>query len=530
MQETVGHAPISEEMERSEFESVLESLAGSPRLASLLRYMGDNYFAGKSEQLNEYNIATEVLGRSKTVFDSGNDAIVRVEAHRLRKKLKDFYDSTGKNHPIRLSVPNGTYVPVFEGQTTGDFPSVAARESAIPASRAAASPVSSAAPAQNVPPGQLPPAASPSYRPFILRAGLLAAALACAAAAVFYAVSHFHRAGSAGAAGRQPAMAGSGLPAGVVPANVPLRILAGYNGRPQMDSAGAIWQADRYGVGGGSWHSSGTALARTSDQLLFQQWRTGDFSYNIPLRPGIYELHLYFVTPEPSNEDLSTFGIMINGKSVLAGFDVNSDAMGANIADERVFRDISPASDGFLHIQFTSERGSPRLNAIEILQGIPHATLPIRIITQRTPFTDRSGQFWHPDNYFMNGRMSEQPKPITGASDPNLFSTERYGHFSYALPVDPRDRYTLVLHFVEFYFGPDAQGRGGAGSRVFRVLCNGETLLDNFDIYKEAGSLHVLTKTFYHIKPSAQGKLNVTFEPITNNATVSGIEVLDEAQ
>jgi hypothetical protein len=61
-------------------------------------------------------------------------------------------------------------------------------------------------------------------------------------------------------------------------------------------------------------------------------------------------------------------------------------------------------------------------------------------------------------------------------------------------------------------------------------MCNGETLLDNFDIYKEAGSLHAVTKTFYHVKPSAQGKLNLIFEPIMNNATVSGIEVLDESQ
>jgi hypothetical protein len=61
-------------------------------------------------------------------------------------------------------------------------------------------------------------------------------------------------------------------------------------------------------------------------------------------------------------------------------------------------------------------------------------------------------------------------------------------------------------------------------------MCNGETLLDNFDIYKEAGSLHALTKTFYHLKASAQGKLNLTFEPNVNNATISGIEVLDESQ
>ncbi len=128
----------------------------------------------------------------------------------------------------------------------------------------------------------------------------------------------------------------------------------------------------------------------------------------------------------------------------------------------------------------------------------------------------------------MNGHFSDQRHEVEGSSDPELFSTERFGHFSYAIPVDTRDRYTLILHFVELYFG--GQNGGGVGSRVFRVMCNGETLLDNFDIYKEAGSLHALTKTFYHVKPTAQGKLNITFEPIWNNATVSGIEVLDESQ
>jgi len=81
---------------------------------------------------------------------------------------------------------------------------------------------------------------------------------------------------------------------------------------------------------------------------------------------------------------------------------------------------------------------------------------------------------------------------------------ERYGHFAYAIPVDTRDRYTLILHFAEFYFGSGVSGTGGEGSRVFRVLCNGNTLLDNFDIYKEAGSLHAVTKTFSHLKPSAR--------------------------
>jgi len=95
--------------------------------------------------------------------------------------------------------------------------------------------------------------------------------------------------------------------------------------------------------------------------------------------------------------------------------------------------------------------------------------------------------------------------------------------------VDARGRYTVVLHFAEFYFGPQLPGGGGIGSRVFHVFCNGQTLLRDFDIYKEAGSQKVVNKTFAHIRPSAQGKINLTFEPVANNATVSAIEVLDES-
>jgi hypothetical protein len=62
------------------------------------------------------------------------------------------------------------------------------------------------------------------------------------------------------------------------------------------------------------------------------------------------------------------------------------------------------------------------------------------------------------------------------------------------------------------------------------VFCNGTTLLEDFDIYKEGGSLRVVTKTFSNIRPSAQGKINLTFEPVANNATISGIEILDESR
>jgi hypothetical protein len=170
------------------------------------------------------------------------------------------------------------------------------------------------------------------------------------------------------------------------------------------------------------------------------------------------------------------------------------------------------------------------VSAIEVLPGTPHKQLPIRLVMQATPYTDHLGQVWLPDNYYTHGKPSLDRQQVTGTTDPDLFAVERYGHFAYAIPVDSRDQYTLVLHFAEFYFGPKSPGGGGTGSRVFRVICNGSTLLDDFDIYKEAGDHHAITKTFFHLKPTAQGKINLTFEPISNYATVSGIEVLDESQ
>ena len=101
------------EAERAELERLVEALARWPRLSALLRYMGEKYFSGDVEQLNEYNIATEVLGRSKTVFNAAEDAIARVETHRLRKRLVVFYETEGRDHPIQVTLPAGSYVPAF---------------------------------------------------------------------------------------------------------------------------------------------------------------------------------------------------------------------------------------------------------------------------------------------------------------------------------------------------------------------------------------------------------------------------------
>ncbi len=105
--------PEAQADEHRELQAVAASLENSSRLLQLVTYIGEKYFQGETDKLREYEIATEVFGRSKTTFDAGEDAIVRVEAHRLRKRLKEYYENGGKDHRVQLTIPPGSYVPVF---------------------------------------------------------------------------------------------------------------------------------------------------------------------------------------------------------------------------------------------------------------------------------------------------------------------------------------------------------------------------------------------------------------------------------
>jgi adenylate cyclase len=73
----------------------------------------DEALAGRASQLKGYTIALAVYGR-KEGFDPQVDPIVRVEAGRLRRALEHYYLTAGKNDPVRIEIPKGSYVPTFQ--------------------------------------------------------------------------------------------------------------------------------------------------------------------------------------------------------------------------------------------------------------------------------------------------------------------------------------------------------------------------------------------------------------------------------
>src|SRR5262247_39405 len=124
---------LSMEDEKAELEAVLASslFMRTPSLANLLSYLCQKYFQGEADLLKEYTIGVEAFGRAPD-FDKKEDSIVRVEIRRLREKLRQYYETEGADHPIRLTIPVGHYVPVFtkDGaappQSCTDSPSPAA--------------------------------------------------------------------------------------------------------------------------------------------------------------------------------------------------------------------------------------------------------------------------------------------------------------------------------------------------------------------------------------------------------------------
>lgn len=87
-------------------------LHGSESLCKLLRYLAKHVLDHPGTPIKEYQIATEVFGRSSD-FDPQLDSMVRVQAGRLRVKLTEYYSSDGAEDPIIVELPKGTYVLAF---------------------------------------------------------------------------------------------------------------------------------------------------------------------------------------------------------------------------------------------------------------------------------------------------------------------------------------------------------------------------------------------------------------------------------
>ena len=507
-------ASITWKEERTELGAVLRSpvFARSPALSHLLTYLCEKTFAGETDQIKEYSVALDVFDRQES-FDQDTDSIVRVQANRLRKRLTEYYAGEGSPHAIHISVPVGQYVPVFQRVAAPGEPELKAQPEKAPISETGS---------------------RWNSQPFLLMGAVILLLTGMVVAAFLVGKKNKVQPAAVPSYSQQLAEPSVGLPVGEE-----VHILAGSN-RKYVDHAGKVWDPDAYYSAGSPVQSTVQHIWRTQDPIIYRTSRQGDFSYNIPLKPGVYELRLHFAEtlygPENSGgggEGSRTMTVTANGETVLHDFDVLADAGGERTAEVKVFHDISPASDGQLHLSFAGRSGSAMVSAIEILPGVRGHLRPVRIVARDVPYYSNDSRWWSPDAYFKGGQISGSQESAQGTDDPEFYETERWGHFSYAIPVTP-GKYTVTLHFIEHHAAPanaevpESNSSEGSQDRVFNVFCNGKTILSKLNILDEAGENRPLVRKIKGLEPNAQAILLLEFVPVTRYATVSAIEVVPE--
>jgi len=98
--------------------SQLSKILASPqfvragRLSAFLRFIVKETAAGRGDSLKETVIGTAVFGKPAG-YDPRSDSTVRIQASRLREKLRDYYLTGGKDDSLIIELPKGAYVPLI---------------------------------------------------------------------------------------------------------------------------------------------------------------------------------------------------------------------------------------------------------------------------------------------------------------------------------------------------------------------------------------------------------------------------------
>lgn len=119
--DNLAEGTISLFEKRGELHRVLQSkhFANSPKKRRFLEFVAEQTFLGNGEKLNEFLIGVEVYDRG-TDYNPQLDPIVRVQAHDIRRALKNYYEEEGRTSSLRVELPIGRYVPAFVKVAPGE--------------------------------------------------------------------------------------------------------------------------------------------------------------------------------------------------------------------------------------------------------------------------------------------------------------------------------------------------------------------------------------------------------------------------
>ena len=282
-------------------------------------------------------------------------------------------------------------------------------------------------------------------------------------------------------------------------------------GLQYTDGQGNVYGADQY-FSGGSPATISNPIGGTVDDVLYQSERFGNFSYTLPLASGNYTVVLRFAEIYWDQAGKRVFDVWIEGKRVIQNLDIF-----ARVGKNRAHDVTLPVSvtDGVLNIEFRSLVDNAKVSAIHVMNGqADESQIGYRLNSGGAQYTDTLGRIYKEDRYFSGGNTAKIKNPIDATTDDTLYQSERYGNFSYALPLANGD-YTVVLRFAEIYWDQ-------AGKRVFDVWIEGKRVIKNLDIFARVGKNRAYNVTLP--VSVTGGVLNIEFRSLVNNAKVSAIQ------
>lgn len=155
---------------------------GSHRSGQFLKYIIDQSVAGQFDSLKERMIGVELFGRSPS-YDTGEDAIVRVTASDVRRRLLQHYGTNGQTSEFRLNLPLGSYIPEITCHSSSALGANAESAQEDPAQSPATHPAQAHVSTAEEPPADLTvtPSRQHSRSPWLQVGGWLLVSIATAA-------------------------------------------------------------------------------------------------------------------------------------------------------------------------------------------------------------------------------------------------------------------------------------------------------------------------------------------------------------
>jgi hypothetical protein len=135
---SVTHAPVMVDLQTDERWQLVQRIVSSPhfqkstRLRELLQYIVEQTLHGNAHELTEQHIGNALFHKPSD-YSPLEDSSVRVHVRQLRLKLHEYFNEDGRNEPIVLEIPKGSYAPVFRAALKAEAVLAALEPRALPA-------------------------------------------------------------------------------------------------------------------------------------------------------------------------------------------------------------------------------------------------------------------------------------------------------------------------------------------------------------------------------------------------------------